>query len=251
MHHIWGTAWYRERGRAEAELRQALEVAQVDSRTPETTLGLLVNQQEDVPVQVEVERVDWKQQASWVVSYRAAEVGSPAGGVEIVSPDARPYLRQMILQVVELEGPILRSLIIKRVRMAWGLGRAGSRVQDAVDDAITRLVDKRNIVRRPDGSYALANLQLTQVRVPSDDDNSKRSVMEVSTEELQLAMINLTRDAGAISGDDLYRGTARVFGWHRLGSDVAEQLELACRGLCDRRVLLGGPDAYVVGELTV
>lgn len=251
MHHIWGTAWYRERGRAEAELRQALEVAQVDARAPETALGLLVNQQEDVPVQVEVERVDWKQQASWLVSYRAAEVSSPAGGVEIVSPDARPYLRQMILRIVELEGPILRSLIIKRVRMTWGLGRAGSRVQDAVDDAITRLVDIRNIVRRADGSYASANLQLTQVRVPSDDDNSKRSVMEVPTEELQLAMINLTRDAGAISGDDLYRGTARLFGWHRLGSDVAEQLELACRELCDRRVLLGGPDAYVVGESTV
>ena len=252
MHHIWGTAWYRERGRAEAELRQALEAAQVDARTPAgTAVERLADQQEHAPVQVEIERVAWNQEASWIVPYRAAEVTSPAGELEIVSPDASPYLRQMILHIVEREGPILRSLVLKRVRMAWGLGRAGSRVQDAVDHAITRLVKTRSIARNFDGSLSLPGTQLTHVRVPDDDETSKRTVMEVPIGELQLAMINLTRDAGAISGNDLFRSTARVFNWLRLGSEVAEQLELAHRGLCDRGSLRGGAEAYVIGESTV
>ncbi|SHE70776.1 hypothetical protein SAMN02745225_01382 [Ferrithrix thermotolerans DSM 19514] len=75
--------------------------------------------------------------------------------------------------------------------------------------------------------------------------------MEVPIGELQLAMINFTREAGAIAGNDLFRSSARVFHWFRLGSEVVEQLELAHRGLCDRGSLRGGAEAYVIGESTV
>jgi len=68
---------------------------------------------------------------------------------------------------------VLQSVIFKRVRMALGLGRAGSRVQDAVDLAIARLVKTRTIVKSLDGSLSLPGTELTQVRVPDDDENSK------------------------------------------------------------------------------
>ena len=44
-------------------------------------------------------------------------------------------LSQLVLQVVEQEGPIHADELTTRMRTLWGLQRAGSRVRDALDAA--------------------------------------------------------------------------------------------------------------------
>ena len=40
-------------------------------------------------------------------------------------PEAQWQLRQLIEHVVTIEGPVLDTLVLRRAREAWGVGRAG------------------------------------------------------------------------------------------------------------------------------
>ncbi len=48
-----------------------------------------------------------------------------------------PELANVVTQIVDMEGPVHISEVIRRIRVAWGIKRAGKRIQDAITDAIT------------------------------------------------------------------------------------------------------------------
>ena len=45
-------------------------------------------------------------------------------------------LARVVSQIVDMEGPVHISEVVRRIRIAWGLKRAGKRIQDAVMDAV-------------------------------------------------------------------------------------------------------------------
>ncbi|MEI5524392.1 DUF3320 domain-containing protein [Streptomyces brasiliscabiei] len=61
-------------------------------------------------------------------------------GVELQDPDALDVVSDVALCVVEVEGPVEKEVIYTRVRLAWGLGRAGQVVRDRIDRALRRLL---------------------------------------------------------------------------------------------------------------
>src|SRR5688572_561689 len=72
---------------------------------------------------------------SWTQPYVVAELEVAETWIELHEPSARPQLQRLVRQVVEEEGPVTERLVLDRVRRAWGLKRAGGRVQEAFDQA--------------------------------------------------------------------------------------------------------------------
>ena len=72
--------------------------------------------------------------------------------VDMHLPEAQPDLRRMIMEVVEVEGPIEEELLLRRVREAWGVGRAGQRIRAAFFHALHALEGRRD-VNRVDWSF--------------------------------------------------------------------------------------------------
>ncbi|NIA26303.1 MAG: DUF3320 domain-containing protein, partial [Gammaproteobacteria bacterium] len=132
---------------------------------------------------------------------------------------------------VEGEGPVFREVLLRRVREAWGLHRSGARVRAAFDAALSQSERSKRVKVDRYGFVWPPKWNLTAVRVPTDDPDTKRSAHEFPHEELQLAVLRIVEDARGVSWDELTASVARLLGWSRRGTEIAEVLDGAVRYL--------------------
>lgn len=164
---------------------------------------------------------------SWTQPYRAAELEASETWIELHEQSARPQLQRLIRQVVDEEGPITDRLALDRVRRAWGLKRAGGRVQEAFDQAVRQLL-ARGLVERDEDALRAPGSELAAVRVPTDDEASRRGAEEVPLGELALALEQAAASVGRPADeDDLTMQVARLLGWTRRGGAIQERLDAA------------------------
>jgi hypothetical protein len=163
----------------------------------------------------------------WTTPYVVAELSVDETWIELHETSARPQLQRLIRQVVEEEGPVTDRLALDRVRRAWGLRRAGGRVQEAFDQALRQLVARSLIVRDGD-AVGMPGARLDHVRVPTGDEATKRGAEDVPLVELALALrLALGELGGRADVDDLTMQVAKLFGWTRRGGAIQERLDAA------------------------
>jgi very-short-patch-repair endonuclease len=231
IYRIWGTSWYRYRPEQEERLKTAIATAISETGThqaappPKVTNSALRQEQS-------FEEVALDKAPSWTMAYRVASPAGPRPWVEMHLPEAQYDLRRMIVEVVEVEGPIEDELLLRRVREAWGeVGRAGSRIRDAFTDALESL-GRRGLVSRIEASYTYARAsQLQVVRVPGGNQLAGRSATQISRTEAKLAVQHIIADARRVSRDELTSEVSRLFGWNRRGADIATALNGAVDAL--------------------
>lgn len=172
--------------------------------------------------------------SAWTQPYEAAELEVSETWIELHEPSARPQLQRLLRQVIEVEGPVTERLALDRIRRAWGLRRAGGRVQEAFDQAVRQLV-ARTVVERESDALVVPGATLELVRVPSDDDSTKRSAEDVPLVELALAMRRMASAlGGGVEVDELTMRVAKLLGWTRRGGAIQERLEAALRAAQER-----------------
>ncbi len=163
----------------------------------------------------------------WTTPYEVAPLEVSETWIEMHETSARPQLQRLIRQVVEAEGPVTERLVLDRVRRAWGLKRAGGRVQEAFDPAVRQLV-ARALVERDDDALRMPGTSLVTVRVPTSEEATRRGAEDVPRVELVLAMVRAAHAAGGeVPVDDLTMQVAKLFGWTRRGGAIQERLDAA------------------------
>lgn len=220
LHRIWGPAWYRGREAEEQRLRDAIERA--------------VNTLSNVPIAgappekpaVTIERADLDAPPEWTTPYVVANVYVPTG-LPMDDPAAGRQLETAILKVAQAEGPIAKAVLEQRVRVAWGAGRMGARMQAAFDAALNRLAQRAEVIAIERSFYATPSTAVNVVRRVTDNPDSSRRAMQVPSSELQAAIINTVRDAHTIGADELATRVARIFGWSRRGADIQSAIDKA------------------------
>ncbi|MBD8568351.1 DUF3320 domain-containing protein [Pseudomonas syringae] len=123
------------------------------------------------------------------VSYLVYRETDPAQAVDNVNPDLffeteyTPLLQSMIAHVVNEEGPILNTVLARRVARAHGWVRTGARIRDRVDQVA--LAHFRSHEEELGTFFWPIHLQSdsTSFRRPGDDD-STRSLSEICLQEL-------------------------------------------------------------------
>lgn len=163
---------------------------------------------------------------AWIQPYEAVELEVSETWIELHEPSARPQLQRLVRQVVEAEGPITDRLVLDRVRRAWGLRRAGGRVQEAFDQAVRQLL-ARGLVERDGDALVAPGVTLDAVRVPTEEEASRRGAEDVPMPELVLALTRVARVLGGAGEDDVTMHVAKLFGWTRRGGAIQERLEVA------------------------
>ncbi|MDK1390060.1 DUF3320 domain-containing protein [Sinorhizobium sp. 8-89] len=140
LHRIWSTDWF-QRPKAELErLVAAIEQAKADAvANPSGNHGA----SRAVPVEVvTIERADVTE-----VGLQAASEATPANNLYVevtLRPNITSELHEapigvivsLVKQTVEAEGPIHKDEIVTRIRTAWGLQRAGNRIDAHVGSAM-------------------------------------------------------------------------------------------------------------------
>ncbi|MGF6099276.1 DUF3320 domain-containing protein [Pseudomonas sp. 18175] len=124
----------------------------------------------------------------------------PAQAVENVNPDLffesayTPLLQKMISHVVNEEGPILNTVLARRIARAHGWVRTGARIRDRVDQvALTHFRSHEEEL----GTFFWPihqQSESTSFRRPGDDD-SMRSLAEICLQELS-ALVGEMEDKG-------------------------------------------------------
>jgi hypothetical protein len=149
----------------------------------------------------------------------------------------------MIEEVVEVEGPVSRDLVLRRVREAWGVGRAGSRIRDSFDEAVATLRERGRIVESEPGFLMVREGDANRVRIPDPArPSTRRSIDEVPATELCAAIVQVVEDALQAGRDELTFAVTRLYGWNRRGSDIASALERSVTHLLRaRRLQRDGP----------
>lgn len=223
LHRIWGTAWYRDRGRQEAVLRAAIERAISPDSQPPRALP-------NVPAWVEetFEFVSPDERPEWAEPYKVAALDGPTRSwVEMHDPSAQADLRRLIQKVVAAEGPVSRELVLRRVRESWGVQRAGSRIREAFATAVRSLTSQGLLVAQDRDFLMVPESDPARVRVPTENDETRRRVDEVPAVELRAAIELTVRDAIRVERDELTYAVARLYGWNRRGSDIGQALDRA------------------------
>ncbi|MCW2955271.1 MAG: superfamily and helicase protein [Thermoleophilia bacterium] len=164
--------------------------------------------------------------SGWTRVYEVASIEVEETWIEIHEPSARPQLQRLIRQVVEAEGPVTDRLVLDRIRRAWGLKRAGGRVQDAFEQALRQLL-ARGLVERDGDALVAPRTQLELVRIPGDDEATRRGAEDVPLVELARAVVEGARRIGPVAVDDLTMQVAKAFGWTRRGGAIQERLDAA------------------------
>ncbi|WP_111765333.1 DUF3320 domain-containing protein [Nakamurella deserti] len=221
VHRIWGISWWRDRVVQETQLRSAIE--QAVAASDGDALPALVPMRSST---VEFEVVDFDARPDWALPYVAADIEADFL-YDPKTPDALPSLRRYFGKVLAVEAPIHESLIYARFNDDWGVGRMGSLIRGNVDRALAKVViDGQSVVRDDFGFYRVRDARAAAVRVPADH-GTVRKVIQVPPEELELAALNVIRDAVLADREATLQAVARLFGWRRVGADIHSAIESA------------------------
>jgi len=120
-----------------------------------------------------------------------------------------------------MEGPVHISEVVRRIRVAWGIKRAGKRIQDSITDAIN-LANENGDVRLKDEFLYPKNRGII-VRRRSGDPPAKINL--ICDDEIAEAAKMVIRTQFASPMAEVVRQTSRLFGIKVTRGATAKRIE--------------------------
>ena len=248
IHRVWSADWYL---RPQAELRK-IEDAIAAARS-EWAARDEEGYKPDraVPVSFEAERIDDTEVVTAVVGRTSGEMPHTAYveadfAVSLYLEPHEAPLGQMVdyvVQIVSIEGPIHVDEIIARVRILWGLGRAGSRIRAAVERAV-RVATSQGLVQG--GPFYTVPGQPIAVRDRSGVKSpTLRKPEMLPPAEIRQAAIEIVRTNYGAGRLELVQAISRTFGF----ASTSAQLRGAIEVVLDQMVSDG--DVVTQGEILI
>ena len=229
IHRVWSADWYM---RPQAELQKiedAISAARAEWSARDEDGFKPVRA---VPLSFEAEQIaDDLDLVTAVVESGTAYAGDCSHYVEADFPVSRsiePHLipvAQMaayVVKVVEIEGPVHLEEITARIRILWGLGRAGSRIRAAVERAVKTAVQAGSIVGGPFYSVpGQAMVARDRSLVGSQTLRKPDSLPPAEIDHTLLAIVDANFGAGRV---ELVQAASRAFGFAATSAQLREVL---------------------------
>jgi very-short-patch-repair endonuclease len=240
LHRIWSSDWFRNPDREIQRLlfgiEQALANAKnrsdsaVTSPVAESALHLngsapaLPAKEDEADSKEFLSRKE--QYAALTVPYQEYKMRAYRD-VELANLSQRELIN-LVVSVVQYEGPIHLEEVARRVREAFGLGRTGRRILDSVNDALRSAFQQGTVVS--EGDFWLGHGAGPQKpRNRRDAAPSLRRHDRIAAQEYRLAIRAALRESVATFRGELTSVVARVLGFDRNGngldSAISEQIE--------------------------
>ncbi len=140
-----------------------------------------------------------------------------------------PELGVVVVQIVDTEGPVHVSEVIRRIRMGWGLKRAGKRIQDAIMDAIKFAQENGDIFIKDEFLYPKNGG--VSVRRRSGDPPAKINL--ICDDEIAEAVKIVIRTQYASPMAEIIKQTSRLFGIKVTRGATAKRIEGVLQQLID------------------
>jgi very-short-patch-repair endonuclease/DNA polymerase III delta prime subunit len=207
IYRIWSTDWFQRPQQELAKAIEAIENARSGGAGAQQDLGIEPNE----PIIKREEKVEVDDPVSLAgIPYEEARLTVDTRWE--IHEVTRSSLAEIVKKVVVCEAPIHSDEIIVRIRSAWGLGRAGRRIQDAVMGALDMLIRRKELTRA--GSFISNNETEVKVRDRRGvESSSLRKPERIAPEEYMMAINELLKANHGVSESELAVGVARLFGF--------------------------------------
>lgn len=238
IHRVWSADWYL---RPQAELKKIAEAYEAArSEWSVRDEEGYTKSEHAVPVSFEATLLDEDTDLlTAIVGPPTASVPKPARYVEAnfpvtreVDPHEAPVGRMAdyVENIVEIEGPIHLDEITARIRILWGLGRAGARIRTAVQRAAKRAVQRGALTGGPFYSRPDQDVRVRDRSAVSSQTLRRPEMLPPA--EIEEAMVEIVKANFGAGRDDLVQAASRSFGFASTSSQL-------------RAVLSAGIDAAV------
>jgi very-short-patch-repair endonuclease len=236
IHRVWSTAWARNPDAELARIESALAAARVrmSTRGEDGSSGFSGASEPEVaavdPPLVEV--VSNGSDEIHLEDYSMAELPGRPQGARLRDETPR-QLVEMISQIVEVEGPVHKDVVIDRIRLYYGMGRIRGAARERMEDAIETASQGGGIMT--DGTFVWVNdEQLHRAPRRPVDGN----IDHVPPTELKAVVLATAREMFGMARHDLVVESARRLGFARTGNRITEVIDAAIQILLDEGELI-------------
>ena len=218
IHHVYAVDWLQSSEKEIEKIKTAIKSAKEKSKAM-PAIETSAPAKSQVPYAgVEPELESPPAQPSYTPTV-LAPVSQPAEAFYL--PENARVVMKQIDEVIRQEAPVSSALLTKRVINAWGLTRAGNRINNYMDDLCRRMKLPRTQTLntifywnrgQPPESFG-------EYRPPSNEE-TRRNMDCICKEEISQAVRAVLQNQISLSREDLKRETYKLFGFSRMGQSM-------------------------------
>lgn len=227
FHRIWSTDWFYQRAAEIARLRTALNHARNADEAGVRLVGandgkvLSLAPASSAPVAPIIEVPQHIHRT--MPPYKRAAVSTRGTWCE-PHEAALSTIREIVTEIVSVEGPIHLEEVARRYAQAFGREKAGSRIVAATAHGL-RVATQSGAIKTADNFYFTAEQEADPpVRDRSAESGATLKAASISMLEIQKALRIAREDNAGGSDADLVRTAARLLGFRRVGPDLQSRL---------------------------
>lgn len=249
LRRIWSTDWYRNRSEVQKSLLSTIEGLLSEERNQEKITPSVV--EEDVEEKLEEEILEVQEETLQEIEVEEKSVDEipeykicEDPGVKISGDiHSQPVgdVAHAVMKVVEEEGPIHYDEVVRRVRILWGLSRAGRRVKDVLKEAVHLGVLDGQIILKGDFLYYKDSPVI--VRRRTGDPPAKMDI--ISEEEISEAIKIVLESQYATQIDELVREVSKLFGGKIARGPAITRIKGVIKDLIQENEIEERPDGMI------
>lgn len=165
--------------------------------------------------------------------YKEAELSKPAHLAVEIHEAPTGVLSQLAEQVVLTEGPVHFDEIVARIRDAWGRGRAGSRIRDAVRRAVDASSRQGRVSGAGDFYSDPGAAVIVRDRSTAMSPTLRRPEM-LPPAEIEAALLGVVSQNFGATEDQAVQAVARAFGVKSTSSQLKDVISEVIASAIDR-----------------
>lgn len=215
--------WLDDKKKIINKLKVAIEQAFADQEPDPEPIVLKVE-----PVFEEAEPMQEKNETSTYAAFTPSVLGNSE---DFYSEEAVKKIKLVLSNAIEMESPISKKMLYKKVLNAWGMSRGGAKIDRRIEEQLGVL----NVIATS-SSYntfiwkaGQMPSEYTEFRVPQSDEQ-KRAIDDIAPQEIANAIVYVIKHQFGLERQDLIRETAKLFGYTRLGGVIEAAVDegIAC-----------------------
>lgn len=250
FHRIWSTDWFRNPGKETERVVKAImdaktqiealdaKVAQIAASRPVSVTSHATETKASVQTNTALAGIQRDTSPSKEID---TEFSTPYILVNIATQEGVELhlapigtLRQLVSDVVATEAPVSTAVIIRRLMTAFGVGRAGNRIVNAVEAAIAREAKAQQWLTQGDFVVKVeqaSNLAGIAIRNRANLPTAERKIEWVSPLEIRAAILKAVELAFTLKREDTVSAVSQWLGFGRASSKIANAIGEQCEEL--------------------
>ncbi len=264
IHHVWALDWWDNTETVIRKIEQVIELARTKQIHPIEELQPMMLATSTSESSIEGVAASESQQKNdensrdfatltsglpeGTLRYEVCELTQVTAGTDaFYALEHTATIRDQILKVIQEEGPISRSLLVKRVLKAWGITRMGARLDRRITESMSNL---KVHTTEWDAMIYCWPIEIDVKKYDmfrlSMDDTQRRTAEELPPEEVANAIRYVLRSQISLTLEDLIKQSIKVLGYARTGAALEKTMMNGLTSAVERQYAMVDEQGRVV-----